>query len=260
MLSGISGKKSMSDSVRLQKYMAECGVGSRRTCEQIIMDGRVSVDGNIVTEMGVQIDPTHQRIEVDGKVISTNQLVYIAVNKPDGIICTSKDPMGRPTVLDIVYKTKTRYKLPKGVRLYTIGRLDLDSEGLILVTNDGSFANLMTHPRHLVDKEYLVWADGQLTGRYRQQMVTGMECDGQKMRMEDIYLKQRLKKGGCYHVTLREGKKRQIRRMFKAAGLHITKLRRIRIGSLALKGIPLGSWRMLTDNEITKLKKVAAIK
>jgi len=240
--------------VRLQKYLAECGVASRRACEKLIADGRVEVNGKPVTRQGISVDTEKDRVKVDGREVQPQKKIYIAVNKPKGYICTSSDPEGRPTVFDLLKEKK--HHTPD-VRLFSVGRLDYDSEGLILLTNDGEFANLLTHPRHLVEKYYLAWSDGILTSDHIRQLKKGVMSDGEKLRLKSIYLRKSRKKTPCYEVILGEGRNRQVRRMFKALGLRVNRLQRTQIGPLALGHLKEGGWRYLQLNEVNKLKRAA---
>ena len=234
---------------RLQRFLASCGLGSRRACEDLIRAGRVSVNGGIVTEMGVSVRPDHDTVLVDGKPVRPQSLIYLAVNKPRGVVCTSSDPDGRRTVLDL---------LPEfSERLYTVGRLDYDSEGLILVTNDGEFANLLMHPRHHVPKVYRVWSARPLLAEEMRRMLHGMTLEGERMRMLEIREAGRSTNGARYHVVLGEGKKRQIRRMFRAADARVLRLQRVEIGSIGLGNVPLGGHRPLTSAEVERLRREA---
>ena len=232
---------------RLQRFLASCGLGSRRACEEIIRSGRVSVNGRAVTEMGVTVCPDRDTVSVDGKPVHSQATLYFAVHKPRGVVCTSRDPDGRRTVLDLLPGYRER--------LYTVGRLDFDSEGLILVTNDGEFANLLMHPRHHVPKVYRVWSARPLLAEEMQRMVKGMTLDGERMRMLEIREAGRSTKGARYRVVLGEGKKRQIRRMFRGVGARVLRLQRVEIGAIRLGALPLGAHRALTQAEVERLRR-----
>jgi 23S rRNA pseudouridine2605 synthase len=237
------------DKVRLQKYLADCGIGSRRACEKIIEAGRVSVNGETVTRQGVTVNPATDEIRVDGKVVRTEGKDYILLNKPIGIVCTSSDPQGRPTFLTLLPKS--------AVRLYTVGRLDRDSEGLLIVTNDGDLAQTLAHPSHLVEKFYYVWVSGVLTVEQMTQMKQGVVSDGETLRavaVDQLEIEPAMSR---YRVVLREGKKRQVRRMFMACGLRVWRLQRYGVGPLTLGSLRPGEWRRLSSKEVQELRRFA---
>jgi len=241
--------------MRLQKYLAQCGIGSRRACEQIIADGRVRVNGQVVSRLGSSVDPTQDRVEVDGREARIEAAVVLAVNKPIGLLCTSHDPQGRPTVLGALRgrPSVSGDSWPAG-RLYTIGRLDADSEGLLLLTNDGELAHRLMHPRHHVPRVYRVWVRGALSADQLRQFRDGVEHEGKKLVAEEIRVLQSRGETTCCRVVLKEGRKRQIRRMFEVLGLPVARLRRTGIGSLKLGLLPIGGWRLLTATEAARLK------
>ena len=225
---------------RLQKILSARGVASRRAAEQMIRDGRVTVNGNIAS-LGQTVDVDTDEILIDGAPIPTgDQPVYIMLHKPRGFVTTLSDEQGRRTAADLVADC--------GVRVYPVGRLDLSSEGLLLFTNDGAFSNRMTHPKHQVDKTYLAWVtdcSDEALQRLRQPIV----LDGYRIRAPKL----RLVKSGVLEITIHEGRNRQVRRMCEAAGMHVTRLRRIREGNLSLGDLPVGKWRYLTAEEIASL-------
>ena len=226
---------------RLQKILSARGVASRRTAEQMILDGRITVNGETAT-LGQTADPDADEILVDGKSIPAGvKPVYIMLHKPRGFVTTLSDEQGRRTVAELVADC--------GVRVYPVGRLDLSSEGLLLFTNDGAFAEQMMHPKHQVDKTYLAWVTDcseVSVDRLRQPIV----LDGYRIRAPKV----RLVKPGLLEITIHEGRNRQVRRMCETAGMHVTRLRRIREGSLSLEDLPVGKWRYLTDTEVALLK------
>lgn len=226
---------------RLQKILSARGVASRRAAEQMILDGRVTVNGQLAL-LGQTADPDADEIFVDGKPIPAGaQPVYIMLHKPRGFVTTLSDEQGRRTAAQLVADC--------GVRVYPVGRLDLSSEGLLLFTNDGAFADQMMHPKHQVDKTYLAWVtDCTEAGvsRLKQPIV----LDGYRIQPPQV----RLVKPGLLEITIHEGRNRQVRRMCEAAGMHVTRLRRIREGSLSLGDLPVGKWRYLTDDEVAELK------
>ncbi len=233
--------------VRLQKYLAECGLGSRRACEDIIASGRVTVDGERIDTQGYKVIPGKQVVCVDGKEASLEQKLYLALHKPRNVICTSSDPEGRATFLDLLPD------LPS--RVYSVGRLDWDSEGLLLITNDGEFTDTITHPRNEVPKIYRVWLDGELQPRQIDQILKGVTVDSDLLRAISL---QRLKPDAGvvrYDVEIREGRNRHLRRMFEAVGRKVSRLKRMRIGSLELGRLPVGQWRYLAEEEIESLMR-----
>ena len=234
--------------MRLQKYLAACGVASRRTAEKLIADGRVSVDGSVITEMGVQVE-IGQDIRVDGKLVTPEpEKKYIMYHKPAGEVTTASDPEGRATVLD-----KFR-DFP--VRLYPVGRLDYDSEGLLLLTNDGDLTEQLLHPSHEVEKVYLARVSNELTPAEARRLEMGVMVDGRKTA------KARVKILGFKNlytdilVSIHEGRNRQVRKMVMAVGHEVVMLRRIRFGPLKLGELPRGMWRELTSEEVAELKRL----
>ena len=233
---------------RLQKYMASCGVASRRKCEEIIAEGRVKVNGVTVREAGLKIQPGKDRVTVDGKeIIPANKPVYIMLNKPVGYVSTVRDQFMRPTVLDLV----------KGVkgRIYPVGRLDYDSEGLILLTNDGNFAYGLTHPRHKVDKTYMVVVQGRPDRIEIDRIRSGVEIDGRMTSPADIRVESVQGNKTTFRVVIHDGRNRQVRRMFEAIGYTVVSLKRTGIGKLQLGTLAPGKWRLLEDREVKDLYK-----
>lgn len=230
---------------RLQKILAAAGIASRRDCEELITQGRVEVDGKIVTELGVRVDPARTEIKVDGVTLAKPKLVYFAVNKPAGVLCTNDDPAGRERVVDLV---------PSKERLFTIGRLDQYSEGLILVTNDGALANKLAHPRYEVPKEYLVEVAGHLTADDIRKLLKGVHLAEGVAKVEKLYIRHR--RPGCMilEMVLREGKNREIRRVLARLGHKVMKLKRVAFGPLRLAKMPLGAHRRLTVGEVRQLE------
>ena len=228
---------------RLQKILSARGVASRRAAEQMILDGRVQVNGQ-TAQLGQTADPETDQIYVDGKPIPTGaKPVYIMLHKPRGFVTTLSDEQGRRTAAELVADC--------GVRVYPVGRLDLSSEGLLLFTNDGAFADQMMHPKHQVDKTYLAWVSDFSEDGLRK-LKQPIELDGYRIHAPKV----RVSKPGLLEITIHEGRNRQVRRMCEAAGMHVTRLRRIREGSLSLGDLPSGKWRYLTEAEVAALKKV----
>ena len=231
----------MSRKVRLQKALAQAGVASRRKCETLIREGRVRVNGRVVTTLGVCVDPRRDVIEVDGRrVRPRTRRVYLALNKPPGYVTTAHDPAGRPTVLDLV---------PAVPGLFPVGRLDKESEGLLILTNDGDFANQLMHPRYGHEKEYRVLVSGRPSPAVLRQLSTGVEIEPGvtvRARVRPLRLSD---EGSWLSLTVCEGRRRQIRRMLALVGHPVLRLIRVRIGALKLRGLAPGQWRRLTEKE-----------
>lgn len=234
--------------MRLQKYLASCGVASRRAAEKMIADGRVSVDGQTITEMGQQVE-IGQDIRVDGRLVTPEpEKRYILYHKPAGEVSTASDPEGRATVLD-----KFR-DFP--VRLYPVGRLDYDSEGLLLLTNDGDLTERMLHPSMEVEKTYLARVSNELTPDEARRLESGVMVDGRKTARAKVKI---LGVKGLYTdvlITIHEGRNRQVRKMVEQVGHQVVLLRRIRFGPLKLGDLPRGMWRELNGDEIRALEKL----
>ncbi|MEL7497268.1 MAG: pseudouridine synthase [Planctomycetota bacterium] len=234
---------------RLQRVMAAAGIASRRECEIIIQEGRVEVDGNVVVELGHRVDPEKQEIYVDAERIRIEPLQYFALNKPPGIVSTNVDPAGRPRVIDLI-RTQSR--------VYNVGRLDKSSEGLILVTNDGTLAHRLTHPRFGIEKKYHVQVDGRPTPAQLKQLREGIYIAEGKVRASNIRYLKRAKSGSWLEIILDEGRNREIRRMLAAVGHKVRVLKRVSIGPLKLGELPLGAHRPLTKQEIKRLQTATA--
>jgi 23S rRNA pseudouridine2605 synthase len=243
---------------RLQKVLAGAGIASRRACEQMIADGRVWVNGRLVTQPGSRADPSRDTITVDGIPIGPRQTpVFLIVHKPAGYVTTARDDRGRPSVLDLVYKTRER--------VFPVGRLDMDSEGLLLLTNDGELAQRLTHPRHEVEKEYLALVRGQPDEHALRQLRRGIDLDGRPTAPADVEIVRtpdgRPAPAGrsWLRLVLHEGRKRQVRLMCEAAGYPVERLIRVRIGPLRLRGLVPGRVRELTDDEVSRLRAAAGL-
>lgn len=231
--------------MRLQKYMASCGVASRRTAEKMIGEGRVAVNGRTVTEMGVQVEEGDE-IRLDGQIITPEpEKHYILYHKPAGEVTTVSDPEGRTCVLD--------HFRDYPVRLYPVGRLDYDSEGLLLLTNDGALTERMLHPSHQVDKTYLARVTGNVTPEEIRQLRQGVLLDDHRTAPAKARLLRQEAFAAQVLVTIHEGRNRQVRRMFEQVGHQVLQLRRIKFGPLELGDLPRGRWRELTKEEIEKL-------
>ena len=234
--------------MRLQKYLASCGVASRRAAEKLITEGHVTVDGQKITEMGVQVED-HQIICVDGKrVRPEGEKHYIMYHKPAGEVTTVSDPEGRATVLD-------RFR-DYPVRLYPVGRLDYDSEGLLLLTNDGDLTERMLHPSMEVDKTYLARVSNQVTPEEARQLERGVMVDGRQTARAKVHILSVQNLFTDMIITIHEGRNRQVRKMVEQIGHQVVMLRRIRFGPLKLGELPRGMWRPLTQEELDALKKL----
>lgn len=233
---------------RLQRVLASAGIGSRRECETLIEEGRVEVDGKFVTKLGAKVDPAQCKIRVDGSPIKLQSLQYFAVNKPPGVVSTSRDPSGRLRVIDLI-KTNQR--------VYNVGRLDKSSEGLILVTNDGDLANRLTHPRYRVQKTYLVQVVGHPARSDLKTLERGVYLAEGLAKVVGARIKSRGKDNTMLEIILEEGRNREIRRLLASIGHKVQRLRRVAIGSLRLGELPLGAYRSLEKREIDALKRVA---
>jgi len=237
---------------RLQKILSNAGVASRRQAEELILAGRVQVNGEVVTTLGSRADPEQDEILVDGEPVRHDRYRYFVLNKPRGFLTTARDDRGRETVLDLV---------PIGdIQLHPVGRLDLESEGLVILTNDGHLTDLLTHPRYQVEKEYLVGVDAAPTARDLERMVRGVEVDGERLRAASAQLVEPppdaepgIGVGAWLLVTLRQGKNREIRRMLAALGRQVVVLRRLRVGPLRLGTLGSGAFRELTAEEVAAL-------
>lgn len=234
--------------MRLQKYLASCGVASRRASEKLIAEGRVCVDGARITEMGAQVEDG-QQVTVDGKPVTPEaRKYYIMYHKPAGEVTTVSDPEGRATVL-------SRFKdFP--ARLYPVGRLDYDSEGLLLLTNDGELTERMLHPSREVDKTYLARVSNVVTEAEARRLEAGVMVDGRKTSRATVKLLGSKPLYTDMLITIHEGRNRQVRKMVEQVGHQVVLLRRIRFGPLKLGELPRGMWRELTDDELSRLREL----
>jgi 23S rRNA pseudouridine2605 synthase len=231
--------------VRLQKFLAEAGVASRRRCEQLIEDGCVSVNGEPVHVLGTKVDPDRDSVIINGKPVVLERKVYIALNKPAGFLCTSHDTHGRKRVIDLL-----PHSLP---RLYSVGRLDKDTEGLLFLTNDGTFSLRLTHPRYKMGKTYLVEVEGEVKSVGIAHLLKGVRSEGEMLHAEKIFQVRTRNTTTELRLVLSEGKKRQIRRMMAAIGHPVKRLVRLAVGPVELGNLAISQWRYLTHEEIRKL-------
>ncbi len=233
--------------MRLNKFLSTCGVASRRKSEELISSGRVSLNGTIVQSLSTVVDEKKDVVLVDGKQISLpNEFVYLKFNKPKGYACTSNDERGRKTIFDLVQSD---------VRLFNVGRLDYDTEGLLLLTNDGDFANLVTHPKFHFEKEYVVTVEGEIKEGDLAVLRRGVVENGVRMPSAKVKLLSFDGKFSKVSVIIDEGQNHQVRRMFDALGKSIKLLKRVRIGNVHLGGLYRGKTKPLTDEEIAFFKE-----
>jgi 23S rRNA pseudouridine2605 synthase len=231
---------------RLQKLISQAGITSRRAAEELILNGRVTVNGTVVTELGSKADPAQDRIAVDGKPLQFSEKhLYILLNKPTGYITALKDSQGRPLVTDLL----------KGVeeRVYPVGRLDYNTEGLLLLTNDGEWANRLMHPRHEVEKEYHVRVRGKVLDQQLKRMAGGVELEEGVTAPAEVRLVKNSDQNDWISVAIHEGRNRQVRRMCEAVSLSVVRLRRVRYGSLEIGALKPGQFRYLSEAEVKGL-------
>ncbi len=239
--------------MRLNRFLASCGVASRRKCDGLIKAGRVKIDGKVVTALSTTVSPDKDRIEFDGKVLRLpGNEIFILLNKPKGYLSTVADGRGRPTVMDLIPSFSER--------LYPVGRLDLNSEGLLLLTNSGKIAFRLTHPKYGIEKVYLAEVKGVPDKQDLNQFEKGLLLEAgwtAPAKVEIVWVDRNRSQ---LKITLHEGRKRQVRYMCEAIGHRVTSLRRIQFGNLKLGNIELGKWRRLTSQEIDSLRKLVKLK
>lgn len=243
------------EGVRLQKVLSQAGVASRRVAERMIRDGRVEIDGSIVTELGTRVDPEKSQIRVDGvRVLVDDELVYLALNKPRGMHSTMSDDQGRPCIGDIV-----EHRVRGNKKLFHVGRLDADTEGLMLLTNDGELAHRLMHPSFEVPKTYLATVRGSIPKGLGKKLRDGIELDDGPANVDDFALVDTVPGKSLIRLTLHEGRKRIVRRMLAEVGFPVQELVRTDIGSVALGDQRPGSIRVLTRKEIGELSKAVGL-
>ncbi len=235
---------------RLQRVLAAHGVASRRKAEQLILAGRVTVDGVVVRQLGTKVDPERQEIRVDGKLLRPEPRRYIMLHKPVGYITTTADEHGRKTVLDLV-------KVPE--RVVPVGRLDRDSSGLLLLTNDGDLIYRITHPRYELEKEYEVLVDGFPPPEVEEALRRGVPVDGRPVQIRRLEAVRTEPEGTVYRVVIHEGRNRIIRRVFERVGYPVLRLHRVRVGPLWLGNLAPGQWRDLTPEELAALRRAVGL-
>ena len=233
---------------RLQKYLAECGIASRRKCEEYILQGKVQVNGKTITELGVKVNPEKDKITFEGKNVKQEERkVYILLNKPIGYVTTSDEQFGRDKVLDLV---KVRE------RVVPVGRLDMYTSGALILTDDGEFVYIVTHPKHEIEKTYTVTLKGIIEQSDVQKLRDGVEIDGEyktkKARVRILKIDKETNRSRL-EITIHEGKNRQVRKMCEAIGKKVLALHRSKIGNIEVKNLKIGTWRYLTDSEVKSL-------
>ena len=236
------------EEMRLQKYLASCGIASRRKCEELILEGKVEVNGNVVTELGTKINPEKDEVKYNGNVVKLEEeKIYILLNKPIGYVTTAKEQFGRDMVLDLVKVNK---------RIVPVGRLDMYTSGALILTNDGEFVNKLTHPSHEIDKTYNVTVKGIVTKEEIENLKKGVLIDDDyitKPAKVKILKTDEEKDISRLEITIHEGKNRQVRRMCESVGRRVIALHRSKIGNIGVKDIELGKWRYLKDFEVKTL-------
>ena len=230
---------------RLQKFIAESGYTSRRKAEELIKDGKVKVNGVVVTELGTKVD-SKDSVEINGELLSKEDKVYYMLNKPRGVVCTASDEKGRKTVVDLIDTNE---------RIYPVGRLDYDTTGMILLTNDGEFANSITHPKNNIDKVYIAKVKGIVKVEHIIPLEKGVMVNGYKTAPAKVKLRRvdREKKTSMVEITIHEGRNHEVKKMFEYVGLEVMKLKRERIAFLNLNGLNSGEYRRLTPKELKEL-------
>src|SRR6266496_4256399 len=231
--------------VRLQKFLAEAGIASRRASEAIVLAGRVTVNGQSVRILGTKVQPGHDQVEVDGQMVKPRRKLYVALNKPAGYLCTRKDPLARRTVAELLPR--------EWHHLTSVGRLDGESEGLIFLTNDGGFTLRLTHPRYGVHKLYRATIEGRVEPSVLQKFLAGVEDAGDVLKAEKARLISSSNRRSVVELELAEGRNREVRRLFASQALPVTRLQRIQIGRIKLGELPTGKWRTLSEPEIRSL-------
>ncbi len=237
---------------RLQKYLAHAGVASRRSSEQLILAGKVTVNGQVVTELGSKVDPEHDQITVNGVLVSTEQQkVYYLLNKPSGYVTTLKDPEGRKTVRELLSDVQQR--------VYPVGRLDFDTEGLLLLTNDGELTHALTHPSHQVEKTYQAKVRGVPSEDKLARLRQGVRLEDGMTAPAKVQLLKQEGSQAWLEITIHEGRNRQVRRMCESIGYPVVFLKRVCLGFLTLEHLAVGKYRALSPQEVTRLRVLAGL-
>ncbi len=235
--------------MRLSKYLADAGIASRRKSEKIIADGRIQINGVVVSEQGWVVDPDKDIVMFDGMRVCFQEKIYIMLNKPAGYICSVNDPHGRPTVIELVGDIKNR--------LYPVGRLDLDTEGLLILSNDGEFTNRMIHPRYHINKKYQAWIEGHITPAALKNLAQGVELEDGLTAPASVTVLEQNQQSTMIEIEIHEGRKRQVKRMCAAVGFPVISLKRTAFAFLTLDNLETGQYRHLNPQEIEHLYKLA---
>lgn len=239
--------------IRLNKYLALAGIASRREADRMISEGRVSVNGEMVDMLGIQVDGEKDKVEVDGKSVKPIKSgVYVILNKPPGYLVTAKDPFQRPTIMNLLPSMKTR--------IFPVGRLDFDSEGLLLLTNDGDLANRLMHPSYQVIKEYRIRVKPKPDLPALATLQKGISLDGKKTAPAKFRILTTTVKDTLLMAKIHEGRKRELRRMFEYMGFRVLALKRVKLGNLHLGHLKKGKWRHLTRDEVARLRKKVGLR
>ncbi len=233
---------------RLQKYLAECGVASRRKAEELILSGKIKVNGGVVTELGTKVNPSRDKVMYNNKLVKLEKnKVYILLNKPSGYISAAKDQFENPSILHLVKDIN--------VRLYPVGRLDKDTTGAIILTNDGDFSYKLTHPKHEISKTYIAEVEGIPTAEEMRTFAKGVYIDGKKTYPAKIRIVKEIKKNSIVEIVIHEGRNRQVKKMCEAIGHKVITLHRQAIGRISIDGVKEGKYRHLTPKEIQDLTR-----
>ncbi|MGE5680480.1 MAG: pseudouridine synthase [Bacillota bacterium] len=229
--------------IRLNKFLSECGIASRRKVEELILQGRISVNNELITHLAVKVDPEKDVIRLDGELVRPDEKVYFLLNKPKGFVTTTNDEKKRKTVIDLI-KTK--------VKIFPVGRLDYDTSGVLILTNDGDFSNLLLHPENKVPRIYRVMINKPLAIKDKERLLKGIMIDDRKGKFETIYPTKKL---NIINISTVEGRNHFVKNMFKALGYTVVELSRISYGGIKLENLPLGAYRPLTKEEINSIYK-----
>lgn len=236
--------------IRINRYLSMCGIASRRKADRLVLEGKVEVNGRVMRDLGTKIDPARSKVFVDGKqVVQVHDFVYLVMNKPKDTITTLSDERGRKTVMSLVRSKQ---------RVYPIGRLDRNTTGVLLLTNDGEFANRLMHPKYEIPKSYLVTLDEPLKSQDAERLRKGIELSDGMTAPADLFLVPG-SKGKEIGITIHEGRNRQVRRIFEALGYEVKKLDRVAYGPVTTEGLPRGKVRPLTHSELKKLREMAGL-
>lgn len=238
--------------MRLQKYIADAGICSRRKAEELIANGEVKLNGEVVTAMGIIVEDG-DKVEVSGRRVSAEKKVYYMLNKPKGYVTTVKDQFDRPCVLDLISGDTEK-------RVYPAGRLDYNTEGLLILTNDGEFVNKITHPSNKIEKKYVAVVNGKISDENIEKLKKGVNVDGKRTLPAKVFLSELFKDKCVVEVTITEGRNRQVRKMFEAVGHHVIDLKRVSVGNLELGNLKTGKIRRLSLGEINSLLKLSGKK